>query len=81
MCLFNSKLKCFSFLSQVRQYINEAYEYHIKSKNNLALEKKSVLGEYIDNMDKHNLTIDDLIGTMAELLIGGIDTVIDLRIE
>ncbi len=41
----------------------------------MELEKKSVLGQYIENLTKYNMTIDDLIGIMAELLIGGIDTV------
>ena len=37
--------------------------------------KQTVLGQYLDKMDKYDLTIDDIIGTMAEILIGSIDTV------
>jgi len=59
--------------SEVKRYILEAYEYHCLTKN-IGLLKQTVLSQYLDKIDKYNLTIDDVISIMAELLIGSIDT-------
>lgn len=67
------KLLFYEFNSEVRRYINDAYQYHLRNKSNEM--KQTVLGQYLEKMDKYNLTIDDIIGTMAEILIGSIDTV------
>ncbi len=60
--------------SQVKHYITEAYDYHLKQKTKTNI-KQTVLSQYLENIDnKYNLTIDDVISIMAELLIGSIDT-------
>jgi cytochrome P450 len=60
--------------SQVKHYITEAYDYHLKQKTKTNI-KQTVLSQYLEKIDnKYNLTIDDVISIMAELLIGSIDT-------
>jgi cytochrome P450 len=59
--------------SQVKHYITEAYDYHLKHETKTNV-KQTVLSQYLEKIDKYNLTIDDVISIMAELLIGSIDT-------
>ena len=56
-------------------YIKEAQEeYNAKKAKNETV-KMTALSQFIENQNKYNIQLDEIVAIMTDLLLGGVDTV------
>ena len=67
----------FYFQSTVRKYVKDGYDSLMSKSEEFKqdLSSKTILQQYILNMEKHKLTFNDIIALTSDFLVAGIDTV------